>query len=77
MNHSGGHLPFEADVTDFLLTPGVYGANRLTVAVNNTLNEHSLPQGGWYWEEEGERYSAGHFTMGYQFDFFNYAGIHR
>ena len=34
-------------------------------------------KGGWYWEEESDNYPPGHFTMGYSFDFFNYAGIHR
>ena len=41
LTHSGGHLPFEAEVSDFLNDSG---SNRITVAVNNTLNEHSLPQ---------------------------------
>jgi beta-glucuronidase len=40
--HSGGHLPFEADITLLLL----YGtANLVTVAVNNTLTLATLPQG--------------------------------
>lgn len=40
--HSGGHLPFQADITQLLL----YGtANIVTVAVNNTLTPTSLPQG--------------------------------
>jgi len=42
-NHSGGFLPFEADVTNVVS----YGAaNRLTVALNNTLTPLTLPQGG-------------------------------
>lgn len=40
--HSGGHLPFEADITQLLL----YGtANIVTVAVNNTLTLTTIPQG--------------------------------
>ena len=40
--HSGGFLPFQADVTFSL----VYGAlNRITVAINNTLTDSTLPQG--------------------------------
>jgi beta-glucuronidase len=40
--HSGGHLPFQADITQLLL----YGtANTVTVAVNNTLTSTTLPQG--------------------------------
>jgi beta-glucuronidase len=40
--HSGGFLPFQADVTSSL----TYGAlNRITVAINNTLTDSTLPQG--------------------------------
>lgn len=42
MNHSGGHLPFEATISD-QLNPTT--SNRVTVAVNNTLNDHTIPQG--------------------------------
>ncbi|KAF6020000.1 GUSB [Bugula neritina] len=42
MRHSGGHLPFEAEVSKYFL----HGAtNRLTVAVNNTLTPTTLPPG--------------------------------
>ena len=42
MSHSGGHLPFEAQVNKLL----EFGqANRITVAVNNTLNATTLPPG--------------------------------
>ena len=51
--------------------------NLLTVAVNNTLTSSSLPQGAWEWKEESSKYPAGYFTLEYNFDFFNYAGIHR
>ena len=50
---------------------------RSTVAVNNTLTPSSLPQGSWEWKEESSKYPAGYFTLEYNFDFFNYAGIHR
>ncbi len=41
-SHSGGHLPFECDATDFV----AFGlSNRLTVAVNNTLTPDTVPQG--------------------------------
>ncbi len=51
--HFGGHLPFEADVTAVLGDPaGVAGGmNLLTVAVNNTLDRHTIPQGEWVWYE--------------------------
>lgn len=44
--HDGGHLPFDADVTQMLH----YGEeNRITVAVNNTLSDYTLPVGSWNW----------------------------
>lgn len=42
MRHTGGHLPFEAQLKDQLISSTV---NRLTVAVNNTLTPHTLPPG--------------------------------
>ena len=42
MSHDGGHLPFEAEVTQALK----YGvSNLITVAVNNTLTPKTLPPG--------------------------------
>ena len=75
MTHNGGHLPFEADVSPFLSSSGA--PNLLTVAVNNTLDAVSIPQGTWHWKNESAKYPAGYFSMEYTFDFFNYAGIHR
>ena len=40
MTHDGGHLPFEADIAGLL---GKGQPNRVTVAVNNTLDAHTLP----------------------------------
>jgi len=72
--HSGGHLPFEADVTWLLL----YGtSNLLTVAVNNTLNLTTLPQGYVRHPSDTTRYPPGYVLFQHDFDFFNYAGIHR
>jgi len=42
MSHSGGHLPFEAEVN---LAVSYTSANHITVAVNNTLTPHTLPPG--------------------------------
>lgn len=42
MTHNGGHLPFEADVTTFLVDGNL---NRVTAAVNNTLTPYTLPPG--------------------------------
>ena len=72
--HSGGHLPFEAEVSGVL---NYSGRNLLTVAVNNTLTRFSLPQGEVRWQSEAAGYPPGYSTLEYNFDFFNYAGIHR
>ena len=40
--HAGGHIPFLAEVTSFLQ----YGQkNLISVAVNNTLTDTTVPQG--------------------------------
>ncbi|XP_078535590.1 beta-glucuronidase [Lissotriton helveticus] len=74
--HEGGHLPFEADVTRVLLTPQV-GPCRITIAVNNTLTLNSLPPGSIQYMTDITRYPKGYFIQNINFDFFNYAGIHR
>uniref|UniRef100_A0AAY4ENX1 Beta-glucuronidase n=1 Tax=Denticeps clupeoides TaxID=299321 RepID=A0AAY4ENX1_9TELE len=74
--HEGGHLPFEADIGDVLRKdPGT--ACRITIAVNNTLNLHTLPPGTIQYMNDPRRYPAGYFVQNTNFDFFNYAGIHR
>ncbi|WP_020008072.1 beta-glucuronidase [Salinicoccus albus] len=68
--HKGGFLPFEVTVNKYLEN----GKNRLTVAVDNILDESTLPVGIY-----GEKEVNGR-TKKYNnpnFDFFNYAGIHR
>ena len=72
--HSGGHLPFEAEVTQLL---ALGQENLISVALNNTLTGDTVPQGAWNWKKESDKYPAGYFTMDYAFDFLNYAGIHR
>lgn len=69
--HIGGFTPFEVELNEFLKK----GKNRVTVAVNNIVNESTLPVGNYSVENiEGigavEKNSP-------NFDFFNYAGIHR
>ncbi|XP_063225193.1 beta-glucuronidase-like isoform X1 [Bacillus rossius redtenbacheri] len=72
--HSGGHLPFGGEVTAHLR----YGApNLLTVAVNNTLTHHTIPQGSVTHSNDTDKYPEGYVINSYSFDFFNYAGIHR
>ncbi|XP_076669148.1 beta-glucuronidase [Andrena cerasifolii] len=70
-NHEMGHLPFEAEVSSNLFYGG---KNRITVAVDNTLLQTSVPQGKVVDTvvDNGTRH-----TQTYTFDFFNYAGIHR
>ncbi|CAG7817503.1 unnamed protein product, partial [Allacma fusca] len=50
--------------------------NLITVAINNTLSSDTVPQGSVVWQNNA-RFPAGYFTLNYNFDFFNYAGIHR
>lgn len=72
--HVGGHLPFAAEVTGALH----YGRkNLLTVAVNNTLSEETIPPGTLFQPDDPNRYPAGYYRLDVPFDFFNYAGIHR
>ncbi|GFG37069.1 hypothetical protein Cfor_05748 [Coptotermes formosanus] len=69
--HAGGHIPFLAEVTSFLK----YGQkNLISVAVNNTLTDITVPQGsvGTIHTDSGPK-----IFQQYKFDFFNYAGIHR
>ncbi|XP_053376581.1 beta-glucuronidase-like [Mercenaria mercenaria] len=74
MRHEGGHLPFEAEVTQMLQ---VNGENYVTVAINNTLSPTTLPPGATEYKTDPEKYPPGYFVQNLQMDFFNYAGIHR
>lgn len=71
MEHKGGFTPFEAEINRFLKK----GKNRVTVAVNNIVDGTTLPVGTYL-----ETVVDGIGTVaknGANFDFFNYAGIHR
>ncbi|XP_074093810.1 beta-glucuronidase isoform X2 [Cotesia typhae] len=70
-NHEMGHLPFEAEISSYLIFGG---KNRITVAVDNTLLQTSVPQGKLT-ETHIDNGTA--WIQSYSFDFFNYAGIHR
>ncbi|XP_036436394.1 beta-glucuronidase [Colossoma macropomum] len=76
MEHEGGHLPFEADI-DSVIRKDMGMPCRLTIAVNNTLDLHTLPPGTIQFMNDRTKYPAGYFIQSYSFDFFNYAGIHR
>ncbi|CAF0905037.1 unnamed protein product [Rotaria sp. Silwood1] len=71
MNHSGGHLPFEADITRLISSNESYSKVRVVVAVNNTLTSTTLPPGYLHIDNPTYRY------LETPFDFFNYAGIDR
>ena len=70
MEHKGGYMPFEAEINDLLAN----GENRLTVAVNNIIDETTLPVGMLKEVEINDKKELKNYV---NFDFFNYAGIHR
>ncbi|XP_072325571.1 beta-glucuronidase [Scyliorhinus torazame] len=74
--HEGGHLPFEADITKVIQKSSTRQC-RITIAVNNTLTPYTLPPGKIQYMTDTKRYPPGYFVQITQFDFFNYAGIHR
>jgi len=71
MSHSGGHLPFEGDITAFIPSDVKSSKVRVVVAVNNTLTPTTLPPG------ELVIHSPTYRELETSFDFFNYAGIDR
>lgn len=68
--HKGGFTPFEADVSEYIKE----GVNRLTVCVSNIIDYTTLPVGVY-----SEEVVDGEFVkkVSENFDFFNYAGLHR
>jgi len=64
--HKGGFTPFEFNINKYVKE----GKNRLKVIVSNKLDYTSLPVGN-YSNENGQE------KVDENFDFFNYAGIHR
>ncbi|XP_073697113.1 beta-glucuronidase-like [Garra rufa] len=74
--HAGGHLPFEADISGVLRQSNANPC-RITIAVNNTLTLETLPPGTIQYMNDRTRYPSGYFVQNINFDFFNYAGIHR
>ncbi|CAH1376183.1 unnamed protein product [Tenebrio molitor] len=68
VSHDIGHLPFQADISSLVN----YGdENMITVSVDNTLLNTTIPQGAL------QELSSGRIKQTYNFDFFNYAGIDR
>ncbi|XP_071386007.1 beta-glucuronidase isoform X1 [Centroberyx affinis] len=74
--HNGGHLPFEAEIGDLIRKDPAVPC-RITIAVNNTLTLETLPPGSIQHMDDTSMYPPGYFVQNTQFDFFNYAGIHR
>ncbi|XP_071757671.1 beta-glucuronidase [Centroberyx gerrardi] len=74
--HNGGHLPFEAEIGDLIREDSAVPC-RITIAVNNTLTLETLPPGSIRHMDDTSMYPPGYFVQNTQFDFFNYAGIHR
>lgn len=82
LEHTGGFLPFEADIAPLLKE----GKNRLQVVVDNRVNYGTLPigneVGAAFFGADLPDIPAVHQTKvkahnAPNFDFFNYAGIHR
>lgn len=71
--HRGGFLPFEAEISSVVEWGG---ENRVTVAVSNVLTWDSLPP-GFIKSYADDNHPNGYRTQEYQFDFFNYSGLHR
>ncbi|XP_054610990.1 beta-glucuronidase isoform X2 [Dunckerocampus dactyliophorus] len=74
--HEGGHLPFEAEIGGVLRDDPTTPC-RITIAVNNTLTLETLPPGTIQYLNDTTKYPEGFFVQNINFDFFNYAGIHR
>lgn len=71
VEHKGGFLPFEVQVNEYIQDNHI----RITVALNNILDESTLPV-GFYIEEQIE--GLGKVVRNKpNFDFFNYAGLQR
>jgi beta-glucuronidase len=70
-HHRGGFTPFEAEVNDAL----VDGTNRLSVRLSNLLDYTTLPVGNS--TETTDDAGNPQYSVDENFDFYNYAGIHR
>lgn len=72
VRHKGGFLPFEMELNAHV-NPG---QNRVTVAVSNMLDHDCLPF-GLIKDANPAYFPEGEKEQIYEFDFFNYSGIHR
>ncbi|XP_070497859.1 beta-glucuronidase [Chironomus tepperi] len=71
VRHEFGHLPFEAEITEYV---NFAKENRITVLCDNVLLQTTIPQGKIV-EQDSD--NGKEIIQQYSFDFFNYAGIHR
>lgn len=69
--HKGGFTPFEVEINEYLID----GPNRLTVRLNNLLDHTTLPVGNY--SETKDENGRVIREVDENFDFFNYAGLHR
>jgi beta-glucuronidase len=70
--HMGGYLPFEADVSKVV---DYSKSNRVTIVLNNILDGETLPPGNV--KTPGGENLPDYRFQDYQFDFYNYCGLHR
>jgi len=70
-HHKGGFTPFEMDVTEEVHS----GKNKLSVHISNMLDSTTLPVGKYSETEDKNGKKVRHVDE--NFDFYNYAGLHR
>lgn len=70
-HHKGGFTPFELPINDAIQA----GTNRLTVKISNLLDHSTLPVGNYTETKDANGNTVAHVDE--NFDFFNYAGLHR
>ncbi|HBG28571.1 MAG: beta-glucuronidase [Planctomycetes bacterium GWF2_41_51] len=73
VSHRGGFLPFEGDISEVVQFGN---ANRVTLAVDNTLDNYTLPRGEIQTSKD-EMHPENHRVLVNFCDFYNYSGIHR
>uniref|UniRef100_A0A2K5R7X3 Glucuronidase beta n=1 Tax=Cebus imitator TaxID=2715852 RepID=A0A2K5R7X3_CEBIM len=77
LEHEGGYLPFEVDISSLVQVGPLSSHLRVTIAINNTLTPSTLPPGTIRYMTDASRYPKGYFVQNTDFDFFNYAGLQR
>ncbi|XP_078209981.1 beta-glucuronidase isoform X2 [Callithrix jacchus] len=77
LEHEGGYLPFEADISSLVQVGPLPVHLRITIAINNTLTPSTLPPGAIRYMTDTSKYPKGYFVQNTDFDFFNYAGLQR